>query len=383
MRDVLPALVRTLAGGARAGLATVVRTSGSAPRPAGASLLVAEDGGVTGSVSAGCVEGEVYDLCRGVLDAEPVTLRRYGISDDDAFAVGLTCGGVIDVFVDRWEPADLPRLERLGRAAGVREALAHATVVVGPPGALGARVTVGPDGDGEGTTGGAALDAAIRADAADLLRTGRSELLFYDEQGRRPGRAFGVFVESFAPAPRLLVFGTGEFAVTLARLGGFLGHRVTVCDARAAFTTAARFPEAEQVVVDWPHRYLRAEAAAGRIDGRTAVCVLTHDPKFDVPLLEVALRLPDLGYLGVMGSRDSQRDRHARLREAGLTPLELRRMSGPLGLDIGAVTPEETAVSIVAEMIAAAHGRDGKPLARARGPIHTVADAPREQRRRA
>jgi xanthine dehydrogenase accessory factor len=168
----------------------------------------------------------------------------------------------------------------------------------------------------------------------------------------------------------MVVFGAIDFAAAVARVGGFLGYRVTVCDARPVFATATRFPSADEVVVAWPHKYLRAEAEAGRIDGRTALCVLTHDPKFDVPLLEVALRLPSVGYVGAMGSRRTHDDRLRRLREAGLTDAELARLSSPVGLDLGARTPEETAVSIAAEIIALRWGGRGERLAETSGRIH-------------
>ena len=168
--------------------------------------------------------------------------------------------------------------------------------------------------------------------------------------------------------PRLLVFGAIDFAAAVARLGSFLGYRVTVCDARGVFATASRFPSADEVIVDWPHRYLSAEAAAGRIDGRTVICVLTHDPKFDVPLLEVALRLPEVAYIGAMGSRRTHDDRLKRLREAGLTEAELARLASPIGLDLGARTPEETAVSIAAEIIAQRWGGAGDRLSAQPGP---------------
>lgn len=178
-----------------------------------------------------------------------------------------------------------------------------------------------------------------------------------------------VFVASHAPRPRMLVFGAIDFAAAVAQQGSFLGYRVTVCDARGVFATPARFPTADEVVVDWPHRYLAAQTQAGAIDRRTVICVLTHDAKFDVPLLEVALRL-DVGYVGAMGSRRTHEDRLARLREAGLTEAELERLASPIGLDLGARTPEETAVSIAAEIIARRWGGRGRPLSEVRGRIH-------------
>jgi xanthine dehydrogenase accessory factor len=184
-----------------------------------------------------------------------------------------------------------------------------------------------------------------------------------------------VFVWAFAPAPRMLVFGAIDFAAAVARVGDFLGYHVTVCDARPVFATNTRFPHADEVVVSWPHKYLKAEVDAGRVDRRTVICVLTHDPKFDVPVLEVALRLPEVAYIGAMGSRRTHEDRLARLREAGLTDDEVARLSSPIGLDLGARTPEETAVSIAAEIIAGRWGGTGDRLSATDGRIHEHAAA--------
>jgi xanthine dehydrogenase accessory factor len=312
----------------------------------------------------------VYELGQQVLsDGRPV-LQRYGVSDDDAFAVGLTCGGIIDIFVEK---VDREAYEQLGTVAdAIRSGspVAVATVVAGPAERLGKRLVIWPDRS-EGGTGSDRLDDAVRDDARGLLDAGRNAMLHYGVDGQRRGEGLDVFVESFAPPPRMIVFGAIDFAAAVAKIGSFLGFRVTVCDARPVFATASRFPGANEVVVEWPHRYLKAEAEAGRIDGRTALCVLTHDPKFDVPLLEVALRLPEVGYIGAMGSRRTHDDRIARLREAGVTDEEIARMSSPIGLDLGARTPEETAVSIAAEMIALHWGGAGSRLAEREGPIHT------------
>jgi xanthine dehydrogenase accessory factor len=370
MRDVVDQLEGWWKNGQPAALATVVGTYSSAPRRPGASMLVGANGEAVGSVSGGCVEGAVYEVGQQVLgDGRPV-LQRYGVSDDDAFAVGLTCGGIIDIYVEK---VDRDSYEQLG---GVAEAIrsgspvAVATVVAGPAERLGTRLIVWPDRT-EGGTGSTRLDDAVRDDARGLLDAGRNAMLHYGVDGQRRGEGLDVFVESFAPPPRMIVFGAIDFAAAVAKIGSFLGYRVTVCDARPVFATASRFPGANEVIVEWPHRYLAAEAEAGRIDGRTALCVLTHDPKFDVPLLEVALRLPEVGYIGAMGSRRTHDDRLARLRESGVTEAEIARMSSPIGLDIGARTPEETAVSIAAEMIALHWGGAGARLAEREGPIHT------------
>jgi xanthine dehydrogenase accessory factor len=332
-------------------------------------MLVGPDGEAVGSVSGGCVEGAVYELGQQVLaDGRPV-LQRYGVSDDDAFAVGLTCGGIIDLFVERVDRDTFPQLGDVAEAIAKEQPVAVATVVAGPPERLGTRLVVWPERV-EGSTGSARLDDAVRDDVRGLLDAGRNATLHYGVDGQRRGEGLDVFVESFAPPPRMIVFGAIDFAAAVAQMGSFLGYRVTVCDARPVFATASRFPGANEVVVEWPHRYLAAEAGAGRIDGRTVLCVLTHDPKFDVPLLEVALRLPEVAYIGAMGSRRTHDDRRARLLERGLTEAELARMSSPIGLDLGARTPEETAVSIAAEMIATHWGGAGTRLADRDGPIH-------------
>jgi xanthine dehydrogenase accessory factor len=334
-------------------------------------MLVGPDGEAVGSVSGGCVEGAVYELGTEVLRSERPVLQRYGVSDDDAFAVGLTCGGILDIFVEKVDASTYPQLGAVAEAVRNEDPVALATVISGPSERLGKRLVVWPDRV-DGTTGSDRLDGAVRDDARGLLDSGRNGMLRYGIDGQRRGEGLDVFVESFAPPPRMIVFGAIDFAAAVARIGGFLGYRVTVCDARPVFATTSRFPGANEVVVEWPHRYLAAESVAGRIDKRTAICVLTHDPKFDVPVLEVALRLPEVGYIGAMGSRRTHSDRLERLREAGLTEDDLARMSSPIGLDLGARTPEETAVSIAAEIIALHWGGAGDRLAERSGPIHAT-----------
>ncbi|GAA1848212.1 XdhC family protein [Microlunatus capsulatus] len=371
MRDVLPALLGWWQQGRTAALATVVGTWESAPRPAGAAMVVGPDGSVVGSLSGGCVEADVCALAEEVLaDGVPV-LRRYGVSDGDALAVGLPCGGTVEVHVAAVSPATFPALPAVAALVAAGEPVAVAVVVAADDvDRRGRHLVLRPDGPAVGGgLGSDRLDAAVTDDARGLLAAGRDELLTYGPDGERRGEGLQVFVTALAPRPRMLVFGASEFAVALARMGAFLGHHVTVCDARGRFATPARFPEADAVVVDWPHRYLAAEAAAGRLDGRTAVCVLTHDPKFDVPLLAAALRLP-LGYVGVMGSRRTHADRLERLRAEGLTEDQLARMASPLGLDLGARTPEETAVSIAAELVSRRWGGAGRPLSEVSGRIH-------------
>jgi xanthine dehydrogenase accessory factor len=374
MREVLPDLLRWWREGASVGVGTVVATWRSAPRQPGASMLVGPEGEAVGSVSGGCVEGAVYELAQEVVESGTPALQRYGVSDEDAYAVGLTCGGILDVWVETVSRATFPELGDVAADIEAGRPVAVATVVEHPdPARLGRRLIVRAEDDlspRHGSLGSARLDDAVADDARRLLATGHSETLTYGPDGERRCEGMRVFVDGPAPAPRMLVFGAIDFAAACARIGKFLGYTVTVCDARPVFATASRFPDADEVVVDWPHRYLEAEAEAGRIDRRTVLCVLTHDPKFDVPLLEVALRLPEVAYIGAMGSRRTHEDRLERLLEIGMTDAELGRLSSPIGLDLGARTPEETAVSIAAEIIAVRWGGQGSRLADVDGPIH-------------
>jgi len=369
MREVLKDLVAAVAAGHTVGLGTVVRTFKSAPRPAGAAMMVDADGRAVGSVSGGCVEGALYELAGRVVEDGTPVLQRYGISDNDAFEVGLTCGGILDVFVESVSQESFPELQGVSADVDAGNPVAIVTVIEHPdPAWLGRHLVVRPDGF-EGTLGSARADHAVSDDVMGLLAAGRNTTLMYGPDGERRGDGMRVFVISFAPQPRMLVFGAIDFAAAVAKQGSFLGYRVTVCDARAVFATRARFPVADEVVVEWPHRYLQAQIEAGAVDSRTAICVLTHDPKFDVPLLEVALR-HDVAYVGAMGSRRTHEDRLARLREAGLTEAELRRLSSPIGLDLGSRTPEETAVSIAAEIISLRWGGRGTRLSHMDVRIH-------------
>jgi xanthine dehydrogenase accessory factor len=368
MRDVLADLLRWWEASETVGVGTVVGTFRSAPRPPGAAMLVGPDGTAVGSVSGGCVEGAVYEEATAARDGAEPALRRYGITDDDAFAVGLTCGGIIDIFIERLSRETFPEFGELAKSVIADEPVVLATVVAAPGERLGRHLVVWPD-RASGSLGSDRLDGAVRDDARGLLANGRTSTLTYGPDGQRRGEGLRVFVSCFAPAPRMLVFGAIDFAAAVARMGSFLGYRVTVCDARPIFATRKRFPDADEVIVDWPHRYLQAQIDAGALDPRTVVCVLTHDPKFDVPVLTQALRLP-VAYVGAMGSRATHADRLIRLQQAGLTDVELTRLASPIGLDLGARTPEETAVSIAAEIIARRWGGGGRPLADVDGRIH-------------
>jgi xanthine dehydrogenase accessory factor len=367
VRDILDLISKWWEAGESFGLATVVSTFSSAPREPGAAMAVSPGGEVVGSVSGGCVEGAVYELAGEVSGSGQAVLQRYGISDDTAFSVGLTCGGLIDIFVEPVSRETFPGLGEIAAAVRAAQPVAAATVVAGP-GRTGARRLIWPAGEraSAGSLGsGDRLDEAVDDDARGMLAQGLTAVRRYGPGGERRRDDLSVFVQSFTPPPQMLVFGAIDFAAAVARAGKFLGYRVTVCDARPVFATASRFPDADEVVTEWPHRYLERTAT----DARTVICVLTHDPKFDVPLLEVALRRPAV-YIGAMGSRRTHADRLARLREAGLTGAELARLRSPIGLDLGARTPEETAVAIAAELIQLRWGGSGQPLTDTSGRIH-------------
>lgn len=412
MLDIAAELRRWCEEGRDFAVATVVAVGGSAPRQPGAALAVDAAGTAVGSVSGGCVEGAVYELCRDALRTGQAVRESFGYSDEDAFGVGLTCGGTIDILVVPVSAADTrlrPVLAAalsaatLSAAGGCPAALVR--VADGPPELLGRALLVRPDGSYEGSLGPApergaldrtavdrapldrtaadrasldrmhldhtALDRTAADEARALLEAGRTATVGVGADGGRCGEPVTLLVESAVAPPRMIVFGAIDFTGALARIGKFLGYHVTVCDARPVFATARRFPEADQVVVDWPHRYLDAT----EVDARTVLCVLTHDAKFDVPLLERALRLP-VAYVGAMGSRRTHEDRLRRLRDAGLGESELARLRSPIGLDLGARTPEETALSIASEIVAARRGGSGVPLTGAHTPIHRDLSAP-------
>ncbi|WP_043266939.1 XdhC/CoxI family protein [Streptomyces sp. CT34] len=383
MLDIAEELNRWVEQGRAFAVATVVATNGSAPRQPGAALAVDRDGTAIGSVSGGCVEGAVYELCQEVLRTGEPVLERFGYSDEDAFAVGLTCGGIIDILITPVQvsapgsaadsgsggpvvDSTAATLAAALAAAASGETAAVARIVEGPAELVGNALLVRPDGSHTGTLGGhPALDRTAAGETRALLDAGRTTTLEIGVEGSRCGTPVVLLVESSVPAPRMIVFGAIDFASALVRVGKFLNYHVTVCDARPVFATRTRFPDADEIVVDWPHRYLDSQD----LDPRTVLCVLTHDAKFDVPLLERALKLP-VAYVGAMGSRRTHLDRQQRLRDVGLTEIELNRLRSPIGLDLGARTPEETALSIAAEIVANRRGGTGAPLTGAHTPIH-------------
>ncbi|EKP95349.1 XdhC family protein [Thermaerobacter subterraneus] len=356
MRDVLDRVVEWLDAGRDVALATVVEVIRKAPREPGTTMAVSDRGEIAGSVSGGCVEPAVVEVAQEVLAAGRPRLVTFGISDDDAFEVGLSCGGTIRVWV---EPARGPWP---GLARRLQEALAAGKAV-----AL-ARVLGAAAGDGAGARGagpvpaGAVvlLEEAEPGGPARIMAGSSGDpgldrelarragvLLARDETAREPLAGADVFIQPFAPPPVLYVIGAVHPAAALAEAGRFLGYRVVVCDPRSPFATSERIPAAHAIARQWPDEYL----SGARITPRDAVCVLTHDLKFDVPALRVALRSP-AGYIGVMGSRRTHERRLAALREAGVGDGDLKRLHAPIGLDIGARTPEEMAVAIMAEIIA-------------------------------
>jgi len=334
VREILAELDRWRARGDRIALARVVATRRSAPRPIGSKLIVSESGELAGSVSGGCVESEVVEAARGVLAGGEPQLLTFGITDDMALSVGLPCGGEIDVWVDEPDPGLLEQLADVARDE--RRAVFFVDLVNGSQRLV-------PDGDNEV--------------ADELIRSGHSKVV--ELHGRR------VFADVFGPPPRLFVYGAVDTADALCAAANAIGWRTIVADARARFATKERLPNADEVLVAWPEEALAQVAP----DHTTAIMVLTHDDKFDLPLLTGALAT-EAYYIGALGSRRNQERRRELLLEAGVDESDLDRISGPAGLDIGAHTPAETAVSMLAEIMAVRAGRDGGRLRDSSGRIH-------------
>jgi xanthine dehydrogenase accessory factor len=390
MLDLIPSVgawVQRLAGRQFA-VATIVAATGSVPRPVGTSMLVAGTGEVLGSLSGGCVEGAVVALAQEAMDDGGTRRKSFGFSSADAFAAGLTCGGQLDisiepVFADVPGHAAHPLRAALLRLAelGPDEPVALVRVLGTPAGvAVVLSDPADPTADAlefDGLLSGEPLrhvQALVRSGGAGLVRLGTGSCLPGRTVDNPPttGQEAGpaILVESRLAPPRMLVFGANDFGAALVPAAKLLGYHVTLVDARPAFANQPRFAAADTVVRDWPHRYLAAEAAAGRLDSRTVATVLTHDPKFDIPLLETALAL-DLAYIGAMGSRRSHLQRVDELLAAGVRPERIAALHSPIGLDLGAVTPAEVAVSITAELLAARNGAANCiPLRDASGPIH-------------
>jgi xanthine dehydrogenase accessory factor len=357
MREILADLDRWQAAGEDVAIATLLDVRGSAPRLPGARLAVTRSGRMAGSVSGGCVENDVFERAMTVLDSGHAAVASYGISDESAFAVGLACGGAIEVLIERFDAT--PEWQALRRSIDATEAAAWA-VGVAPEPLLGRHLALLPDGRIVGSLD-SALDAAVASEARQLLFNGGAgvvPLAFRDGESR-------VFIEAFPPPLRLFIVGATHAAGALCRVARQLGFRVTVVDARGVYATPERFPEADELVCARPEEVL----AAARLDARSYVVTLTHDPKFDLPVLAYALR-SEARYIGAMGSRKTRERRKAELRALGLGEAELARLYSPIGLDIGARTPEEIAVAIAAELLAVRSGREARPLVDKQGPVH-------------
>jgi xanthine dehydrogenase accessory factor len=350
MKDVLPDITRWMEGGdsPQIVMATVVAVARSAPRPPGSKMAVSSTGEISGGVSGGCVEGAVVELAEGVMRGDPPQLVHFGIADSEAWDVGLPCGGEIDVWIQAYEPSRFASVAAAGGRA------VEVTVLEGA--APGAKLLVEPDGSRSGSLGAPELDDQAARVASELL---------WSEVCERQGP---LFYDVVAPAPRLIMFGAVDIAASLCTLARAAGWRPYVVDPRARFATQERFPDALDVLAMWPEQ---AFAELGGIDPATSIVVLTHDPKLDDAALEIALRSP-ARFVGAMGSRRAQETRRERLLALGFSDDELERLSAPVGLDLGATNRQETALSILAELVAARHGREGGRLALARGRIHEV-----------
>lgn len=357
MREILADLELWEENDEEVALATLVRVRGSAPRLPGARMGVTRSGRVTGSVTGGCVEGDVFERAMQVLDSGEPVIATYGIAEESVFQVGLSCGGSIDVLI---EP-----LPTGGAWDAVRRALSNqqpTALGIGlEPGALlGSKMTVLGDGSTVGSID-EEVDQEVMAEGRRCSLEGGTRLLTVPWRGEEGS----IFLEGFAPQLRLFIVGATHTAVPLCRMAKEVGFRVAVIDARAAFASGERFPEADELHRAWPGEVLSEKT----LDTSSFVVVLTHDPKFDIPALTRALR-SRVRYVGLIGSTATQAKRKEELREEGFGEDDLARIRGPIGLDIGARTPEEIALAILAEMLAVQYGRKGGPLKERQGPIN-------------
>ncbi|HEX5926955.1 MAG TPA: XdhC family protein [Baekduia sp.] len=355
--------LRWLDEGRRVVAATLIETLGSVPLDPGAEMLVDDTGRIAGSVTGGCVEGALVEETARVLDGAPPQTVSYGITDEQAIGVGLMCGGTVELFVHEVTEAHRDALSAVRDAVEEGRPAALATVLDGE--GAGAKIAVFEDDAIGSLDGPELLTHSVIRDARGFLDEGLSAVRRYSARGEVLGAELRVHLQAFAASPVMVIFGAIDFSAALAQQAVEIGFRVTICDARSAFAHNPHFAEHAEVVVDWPDRHL-----AGRTLGpRDAVLVFTHDPKFDEPALIAALA-GGAGYIGALGSRRTHTSRVERLRAAGITDTELDRIHAPCGLDIGARTPAETAISVLAEILAARSHRPGGPLVDADGPIH-------------
>jgi xanthine dehydrogenase accessory factor len=354
-----------LRDGRRVVAATLVETLGSAPLDPGAEMLVDDDGRIEGSVTGGCVEAALVEEATAILAGAPARVVQYGISDAEAVDVGLMCGGRVRLLVHELTRAHVPALTAVHDARADGTPVALATVLDGPH--AGAKLAV-LDDRAIGDLGGVELlTHSVARDARGFLQEGRSAVRRYSHNGEVLGAERGVYIQAFASPPSMVIVGAIDFSAALARLADEVGYAVSICDARSAFAGSSRFAQHAEVVVMWPDAYI-----SGRSLGpRDAVLVFSHDPKFDELALVAALA-SGAGYVGALGSRRTHALRVQRLRSAGVADDDVARIHAPCGLDIGARTPAETAISVLAEILATRAGRTGGRLANATGSIHPV-----------
>jgi xanthine dehydrogenase accessory factor len=375
--DSLPSSERTAADWLREGRrvvnATLVERIGSAPLDPGAQMLIDDRGNIEGSVTGGCVEAALVEEAQRILAGEEARVVTYGVSDDEALAVGLMCGGTVRVFVHEYGDDARESLEAVAAARAADAPVARATLLDGDR--AGSFLSVLDDRVVGSLGVTELLDRSVERDARGQLDEGVSRIRRYGAGGEVMGSDLAVYIQAFSTPPRMVIFGAIDFSVEMATVASDVGYRVTICDAREPFVRSPRFRRNAGVVVDWPDRYL----AGQELGPRDAVLVFTHDPKFDEPALTAALA-SDAGYVGALGSRRTQERRVERLREAGLNERSIARIHAPCGLDLGARTPSETAISILAEVIAVRTGRTGESLRETSGPIHAESASPEVHR---
>ncbi|MGB6424953.1 MAG: XdhC/CoxI family protein [Solirubrobacterales bacterium] len=343
--------------------ATLVERIGSAPLDPGAQMLIDDRGSIEGSVTGGCVEGALVDEAERVLSGGEARVVTYGVSDEEAAGVGLMCGGTVRVFVHEYGKDSLDRLDAVADARAAGAPVALATVIEGKR--AGASMAILSDGVSGGLGVADLLDRNAERDARGQLDEGVSRIRRYGTAGEVMGSELPVYIQAFSSRPRMVIFGAIDFSAEMANVAGDVGYKVTICDAREPFLQSPRFSRNAEVVVSWPDRYLEGE----ELGPRDVVLVFTHDPKFDEPALISALA-SGAGYVGALGSRRTQKQRVERLQHAGLDAAAIDRIHAPCGLDLGARTPSETAVSVLAEVIAFRTGRSGESLGETSGPIH-------------
>lgn len=350
--------------------ATLVEAIGSAPLDPGAQMLVDDRTNIEGSVTGGCVEGALVEEAQRILGGGSARIVTYGVSDEEAAGVGLMCGGTVRVFVHEHRGDALEALDAVAGARAADEPVAVATLLDGDQ--AGAKMAILGDREVGGLGVTELLDRSVQRDARGQLDEGISRLRRYGAGGEVMGADLAVYIQAFSTQPRMVIFGAIDFSAEMAKVASEIGYRVTICDARGPFVKSPRFSRAAEVVVDWPDRYLEG----ADLSDRDVVLVFTHDAKFDEPALIGALAT-DAGYIGALGSRKTQARRVERLRDAGLDEEAIARIHAPCGLDIGARTPPETVISVLAEVIAVRTGRAGESLRDTSGPIHPQA-APAE-----